>query len=141
MSVFLSYLLGYLSTSRRDKIEAYDQRYNVFYVPFLTKLCGGFLWEVDHSKDRTVRNEFFDLIMSNTAYLGKESARLIPDYYKAFLDMYEFETDNPRYVNAPDKYARTFNAMVRAVLREAKQVSKKLKLPNLAGVIEEFYSK
>lgn len=133
-AVGLSYLGGRFQSQNAMKSDALRLRYNNFYVPFISKLYAGMLWEVEYSSvSGAGEDPFFDLIFQNISYIDEKTQALLPDYYCCFLEHLEWTADgNLEYENAPEKLNRIFYKITESVLAESKAISKALFLPDIS---------
>lgn len=138
--VFLSFLFGVMSKrdSSRQKVKLL--RYETLYIPIMQKLVAGLCWRYSPSTlSQESRAVFFELITNNSHLLGRDSAKLLPDYYLAFLNLLEMEFENPLYRNASEQFDKIFNNIIYNTLLEAQELSASLKYPNLPKTILELY--
>jgi len=137
IAVSLTYIFGRLQSHASHKKQQCQLRYDSFYVPFVSRLYAGYMWERPFSSnDVQARSVFFDLIVKNVQFLGHRSQALLPEVYKSFLDMLEYDEGNPGYLGAPEIYDSTMNRFTKAMLEEGSLMSRKLRLPNLCKPFE-----
>ncbi|MGO3307193.1 MAG: hypothetical protein ACTILG_11080 [Sphingobacterium sp.] len=140
VSIFLTYILGTINSKNTTKHDVQKRRYEDFYVNYMTKLLAAYNFtDEPHASPLDARVVFFDLVMKHTHFLGAKSAKLVPIYYKAFLDMLEYDSGNPIYKMAPNNFDDAFLEITKEILLEAKSLSKELKYPNLSKTILEMY--
>ena len=141
VSIALSYVFGRLESKTSSKRTARMERYTNFYVPYTKKLYALFAWNRSARElSFEARCAFLDLLMNNLQYLDITTQQLIPDFYAAFLDMLEYDSNNPIFYNAPETFESAFWSVTQAVLFETSQLSRKLKLPNITVAISEKLS-
>lgn len=136
--VLASYLFG-LATKRYDrKIQASRERYENLYIPFIQWLARAPLdWLSPWHYSPKLRSSLMNLLLENVQYLGKESSRVLLPLYDAHLNLDKLDVDkDSRYLlTAPKDYTEQFDLMAVTLLKEATQLSKELRLPDLAGTI------
>lgn len=111
------------------------KRYETFYVPFMSKTMHLSYSKQKHSKlPLHIRREFTNLIMENIQYLGKDSSKIIPEYYYLSAEIITLELDK-RLPDIESDLERVYQNLEIAILQEAESLSKSLKYPNLARVI------
>ncbi|MDT2830882.1 hypothetical protein P7H62_06250 [Vagococcus carniphilus] len=136
LSIFITYFLGTLNSKNNLKKDVNLQRYETFYVPYMSKLLAAYNFTDDpHKSPFEVRGVYFDMIMNNMHLLDSSSSKLIPSYYKRFLDLLEFENGNDDFQFAQKRYDEIFIEISTAILKEAEELSKSLNYPNLAKTI------
>lgn len=133
LSIFLTYILGRVSSKNSTAYDVKKLRYEEFYAPYMTKLLAAFdFTDSPSSSSLEARSVFFDLIMGNVYLLGTDSAELVPTFYSSFLQLLEHE----RYSK---EYDEIFLSITKAILLEAEALSKELKYPNLSKTILNIY--
>lgn len=133
VSIVVTYVFGRLQSSVSSKKDSLRRRYESFYVPFIEHLYRGLAWELKPSSySLGARSSFFEILFSNIQYLDESTQTLIPAYYGAYLDMLEWESGNPNFRDAPDKYDAAFRAIANSVLSESSKISKSLRLPEIS---------
>ncbi|HOV69030.1 MAG TPA: hypothetical protein PLZ84_01750 [Clostridia bacterium] len=139
-AVCASYILGRVAKSHISRREYLLKRYNEFYVPFIQAFFAGYLWSLPINKlSFDARSKFFDHIMQNIQHLDEHTLSLVPDFYKAFLGMLEYEDSNPKYSDAPKQFADIFNKVIRSVLLESIRLSKLTKQTSLGKTALQLY--
>lgn len=135
LTILFSYLLGLFSNKATKKDGVDLKRYETFYVPFMSKTMNLSYSNQKHSKlPLHIRRDFTILIMENIQYLGKDSSKLIPEYYYMSTEIVTLEFDK-RLPDIEFKLERVYQELEKAILQEAEALSKTLKYPNLARVI------
>ena len=132
ISVFLSYFCGRLQSSKSQKLSAQKERYEKFYVPFITLLIAGRMDLLQYSQlPLDSRGKFFDLIFNNIQSIDEKTQSLLLDFYTSFMDMLEYESGSPGYDDAPAILDAAFTKIVDSVLLESSKLSKSLRLPQI----------
>lgn len=122
-AVILSYILGRLQTRRSEKRQAQKERYEQFYVPFITLLYGA--GSLRYSElDFKAQCQYHDLLFLKVQYIDEQTQSLLPTYNDAF---YEALEDPSGACQLDD----SFTAIRNSVLSEAQTLSKSLHLPPL----------
>ena len=81
---------------------------------------------------REQRDYFLDLLSNNMQYYGPLVLKNYPAFYRAYLDMLEYEDNNFGFDSAPQNYIREFKTISNELLLEATKLESHLKLPGLA---------
>lgn len=135
-AVALSYVFGRIQSENKYKREQLQKRYDGLYVPIIQKLYGSFIWENKYSQMKLEgRGIFFDLIMNNLEYADISAHKQIPAFYKAFLDMLEFEDGNEQYKFAPKEIDIAFYGVISSLLVQSIKLSRSLRLPPIGETI------
>ncbi|MGX6969461.1 hypothetical protein [Vagococcus bubulae] len=135
LTILFSYFLGLFSNKATKKDVVDLKRYETFYVPFMSKTMHLSYSKQKHSKlPLHIRREFTNLIMENIQYLGKDSSKIIPEYYYLSAEIITLELDK-RLPDIESDLERVYQNLEIAILQEAESLSKSLKYPNLARVI------
>ena len=133
-SIFLTYYLGSKKSDKETYHNIQSLWYNSFYVPYLLCLYRGHLFDKLNFSDLTpdVRSHLLDLSSKNLQFLGQSSLMLYPKMYNSFLDYLEYDEGNPIFSHAPDIYNHVMNEFTNALLLEATELERYLKMPGLA---------
>lgn len=135
VSVFASYLCGRLQSSGSQKLSVKKERYEKFYVPFITNLYAGRMDLLPYSHlPLEGRGKFFDLLFHNIQYVDERTQSFLLDFYSSYLDMLEHESGSPEHEAAPAALDAAFTKIVDSVLLEASKLSKALHLPQIGKV-------
>ena len=135
ISVIGSFVVVYLSAIRdvfNDKQKVRKEQLEHFYIPFYRRYCAGFLSKTRLSEmDIEARNDFFDLFTQNIHLMEPISQSRYSDFYAAYLDLLEAESNNKDYslVECSDRFDQVFNDMTASILLEYKCILKKCHLP------------
>ncbi|MBE6074226.1 MAG: hypothetical protein E7202_06815 [Selenomonas ruminantium] len=128
----LTYLFGRRSAKIDSKKAILRERYDKFYIPFVRLLYKGFYTEGFRPdipfKTRAMMHE---LLSNNLEYLDVYTLRLYPSFYKAFLDMLEYEDGNHDFDTAPEDFLLISTKIALTVLQETQRIAKELTLPPL----------
>lgn len=139
--VIASYFFGLATKSYERKITAAKERYQHLYIPYMNWLVHAPLnWVSPGGYKPKYRNQVITLLLDNAQFMGEKSSKLLTPFYDAHLNLYEFEEEkNFLHLTAPGDYNDLFIQMSYALLDEAAELSKQLKLPNLSATIAESY--
>lgn len=142
-SIFLTYYLGSIKSNKETYQNVQKLRYNSFYVPYLLCLYRGHLFDKLNFSDlgSDIRAHLLDLASENLQYLGKSSLMLYPKVYDAYLAYLEYDEGNPNFSYAPDFYNRVMNDFTNALILEAIELERYLKMPGLANTYSHLLSK
>ncbi|GHV08830.1 hypothetical protein FACS1894217_11940 [Clostridia bacterium] len=145
-SVFiaLSYIFGRLHSTKSHKLEIYRERYEKLYAPFITKIYGGMMLEMDYSSwSVEVRGLFFDLFMRNLQYADEKLIALANNFHTAFLKALDFgenrSTEEWEEIN--NELNKNFTEITLAMLTEAKRLSKQLHMPDISEPASTYFYK
>lgn len=128
----LTYLFGRRSAKIDHKRTILRERYDKFYIPFIRLLYKGFYTDGFRPDiPIEIRAMMHDLLSNNLEYLDVSTLRLYPSFYKAFLDMMEFEDGNHDFDTAPEEFLLISNKIALTVLQETQRIAKELSLPPL----------
>lgn len=139
VSVGITYCFSIFKESRDRKREILKERYSNAYLPCISNLFRLYAFNsVGHYmvESRDTRCAFLDLLTDNLHYWDKSTIALYPKFYKAFLDMLEFENGNEDYQNAPVVMESISNEITLAILKAAKDIEADLGCTSLS---EAFY--
>lgn len=141
--VFASYFFGLATKAYERKILAAKERYQHLYIPYMRWLVHAPLnWVSPGMYKPKYRDQVMALLLDNAQFMGLKSSQLLPNFYDAYLNLHEFEEEiNFNHTTAATDYNDCFISMSYALLKEATEVSTKLKLPNLAATIAASYQK
>ena len=132
VSVFLSYLCGRLQAFSTQRQTAAKERYEAFYVPFVSLLYAGRMDLLAYSQlSPESRAKFFDLVFHNIQHIDEQTQTLLPEFYTASLNMLEFESGAQGYENAPTSLDSVFSKLTDSVLLESAKLSRALRLPQI----------
>ena len=132
VAVALSYFFGRLQNYNTSKSTALQTRYEAFYVPFITLLyCGRLDCQPYSSLDFEARAKYFDLVMHNLRYLGLDTQSCVMDFYTAFLDHLDAESDGSDTGSSAHQLDFIFHKLRCSVLSEAKDICRSLHLPDI----------
>ena len=133
VSIYISHYLGTKLASNRSQ-DAYKKlRYEKAYVPFIQSLYRGYMFDPQYIPiGREQRDYFLDLLSNNMQYYGPLVLKNYPAFYRAYLDMLEYEDNNFGFDSAPQNYIREFKTISNELLLEATMLESHLKLPGLA---------
>ena len=132
VSVFLSYFCGRLQSSNVQKQSIKKERYEKFYIPFITSLYTGRLDLLRYSHlSLEGRGRFFDLIFQNIQYIDEKTQSFLLDFYTAYLNMMEYESGTPGYDDAPAELDAAFAKVAGSILLESAKLSRALRLPQI----------
>lgn len=137
ISIFISHYLGMKKTDSRIKQEALQKRYDTVYIPYIQLLARTFPLLPYPISDPEIAITINSITLENIEYLGKESSSCAVDFYLAMLDFFEYYSGNKEFPDAKDKINAIFHKMTQAILLEASQLSKELKLADISQV---FYN-
>ncbi len=142
-TIVLSYVLGRVQEHHSYKKTVLKERYEKFYVPFLSLIYRGMLWNISDYSAESLESKsiWLDLIFNNIQYIDRHTQELLPEYYETFLNLLEFEDGNQQFVTAPNDYNRAFTNVVNSVLSESIKLSRKLRLPPLGTTAATNLSK
>lgn len=139
--VFASYFFGLATKSYERKIVAAKERYQHLYIPYMRWLVHAPLnWVSPGIYKSKYRDQVMTLLLDNAQFMGLKSSQFLPNLYDAYLNLYEFEQEiDFTHTTAVTDYNDCFISMSHALLEEATELSKKLKLPNLAATTAASY--
>lgn len=137
ISIFVSHYLGTKKTDKSLELEALQKRYDTVYVPYIQMLARAAPLLPYPINNPDVAMTINSITLENIEYLGKESSSLALDFYLAMLDFFEYYNGNKEFPEAKDKINAIFHKMTLAILQEASQLSKELKLADISQV---FYN-
>lgn len=132
LSVFLSYIIGRLSSLRNLEIESLKERYNNFYLPYMQLLVRSSLKLPKIITSPEIAIKFGELIMDKSHYLETETSKYAIDYYLLLINYFEYHDGNPNY---PDAEERINDFLIKAsleILKESTKVAKQLKMPQVS---------
>ena len=131
-SVFLSYILGRAQSSKKDSLSAATQRYNQFYVPYISLLYSCKLDYLNYTElSSSARAKFFDLVFHNVQFIDEDTQEHLSDFYLRTLCMEDYEDGTHPDLSAPADLDAVFKAMTRCILLEAKRLSRELHMPDI----------
>ena len=89
---------------------------------------------------REQRDYFLDLLSNNMQYYGPLVLKSYPAFYRAYLDMLEYEDNTLGFDSAPQNYIQEFKTITSELLLEATMLETHLKLPGLALTFQKVRS-
>lgn len=137
ISIFISHYLGMKKTDKRLELEALQKRYDNVYIPYMQMLAKAIPILPYPISNPEIAMTINSITLENIEYLGKESSPYAIDFYLAMLGFFEYCNGNKEFPDAKDKINAIFHKMTQAILLEASQLSKELKLADISQV---FYN-
>lgn len=135
ISVIGSFTLVYLNSVKETSNRKYEirkEQLSKFYIPFYQRYCAGLFPQNQLSAmSSEARARFFNLITQNIYLMEPLSQAMYSDFYSAYLDLLEAESNNPEYSleESSRKLDTIFNKLSRQILIEYKGILKKCHLP------------
>lgn len=128
---FAAYLLGRSSRTDANRVNASEKRLNEYYWPLLKRYMISFYWAMSYSKaDLEARSLFFDLIVANSYLADKQTQQHVLDFYKAYLDVLEYQDENPDFdVSCMAELDIAFGRVIDSAYQEYVVLSKRLGYP------------
>lgn len=140
ISVGLTYYFGRRSAISDLKTTALKTRYETAYVPYVKVLYHGLMIDdVNQDASFETRGKFFDILSQNLESWDPETLRLYPAFYKAFLDMLEYEDGNADFTNAPKEFRQAFRDITLSILESTQSIARELSMPPLGAALYENY--
>ena len=124
------YVLARFKDTDISKKDVYEQRITNLYIPFYKKV---FLFNIglrpsDLGIDAIL--SITDILGNNIQYMETSSQALFINLFKIQLDFIDArETNNANLQNVSDKFDKAFNELSNQLLKEYKDICRKLKLP------------
>ena len=134
VSVLLSYLLGRLQSRNVERYSAVKNRYETFYVPFISLLYAGRM-DIQRFSDLSLksRSKFFDTVFRNIQYIDEKTQAVLFIFYTAYLNYLDAEmAENDNLKSAQESLNSAFTKLTDNVLSEASRLSKVLHLPDIS---------
>lgn len=133
LAVFLSYSLGHLQSGASEKANTYRSRYEEFYVPFIQRIYGGFLWKVPYSSFvKGGQDVFFDLLFQKISCIDERTQSMLPDFYMTHLECMSYFEGDRDDDTIPERMDAIFYRLTESVLSEASSICKELSLPDIS---------
>lgn len=135
ISVIGSFTLVYLNSVKETSNRKYEirkEQLSKFCIPFYQRYCAGLFPQNQLSAmSSEARARFFNLITQNIYLMEPLSQAMYSDFYSAYLDLLEAESNNPEYSleESSRKLDTIFNKLSRQILIEYKGILKKCHLP------------
>lgn len=91
-----------------------------------------FYWAMPYSNSGLeARSKFFDLLVANSYLAGKETQRLIPEFYEAYLDVLEHNEENPDFDSSClTRLDAAFRQLIATTYKEYAVICKRLGYPD-----------
>ena len=139
VSVLITWFLGRQRSLSDFSKEQMKHRYETFYVPFFARLYAGSCWQyLPSDRPFELRSIFLDMLTSNLALLGPRSQAVYPEVMAAHVAMLEYNAGNSRYKSTPRQYDRAFMHLEKALISEARDLSRKLRLTPITQTYERL---
>nr|DAY45187.1 MAG TPA: hypothetical protein [Caudoviricetes sp.] len=131
LSPFVAYFLGRNSLSDANRVKASEKRLREYYWPLMNRYMLSFYWAMPYSNSGLeARSKFFDLLVANSYLAGKETQRLIPEFYEAYLDVLEYNKENPKFDSSClTKLDTVFRQLIATTYKEYAAICKRLGYP------------
>lgn len=142
VSIWFTHYLATRQDKKKTVLATKEERYTRAYLPYISDLYK--LYAFKSLGDFCVKNfesrsMFLDLLTNNLRYWDNKTLSLYPAFYKAYLDMLEYEDGNPLYSSAPVAMYNAANEITLAILEEASQLEDSLERSNLSALLLSDY--
>lgn len=139
-AIAVTYIFGRLESRVSYKRQQLQDRYEKFYVPFVSKIYQTHLWNFSFQDTSTKEIEnYFCLVFDNVQYLGDKTRSLLPEFYELFWRYIDENGNTKGFLIDKEKADRIFKQFSRDTISEALELSALLRLPPLGRELLELF--
>ena len=140
IAIVVTYIFGRLESRVSYKYKQLQNRYEKFYVPFISKIYQNHLWDFSFQDTPTKEIEdYFVLTFDNVQYLGNKTRILLPGFYDLFWRYVDEDGNTKGFMLDREKADRIFKQFSHDTVSEALELSNKLRLPPLGQELLELF--
>ena len=140
VAVAVTYVFGRLQSRSSFKHQQLQERYEKFYVPYISQVYQNHLWNISFQETPPDEiDEYFHLVFDNVQYLGNKTRSLLPEFYELFWRRFDDNNVSKGFSLDAEKADKIFREFSRHTIFEALGLSKSLRLPPLGQELLELF--
>lgn len=145
VTIISTYVIGRLQASQQQSVAAAKERYEKLYLPFMMVLINGrYFWKDEYTRLYVKNKEkLLPILDKNVSMMGVNMMNSYLDFQRYnfnFEYSQKYGKNSSEYVEAEFVYNAGFENLVDVLLKEAEELSKKLKYPDLPGELLHKFS-
>lgn len=131
-AIAVTYVFGRLESRASFKHQQLQDRYEKFYVPYISKIYQNHLWDFSF-QDTPIEEieDYFVLVFENVQYLGPKTRSLLPEFYELFWRYHDRDGTMKGFAIDKKVADRIFRKFSLDTISEALELSTALRLPPL----------